>query len=36
MGGMLIVAFFVMVCISRGGGGGDGDWHREVEPGDDW
>ena len=31
------MAFFVMVCISRGGGGGgDGDWHREVEPGDDW
>ena len=33
---MLIVSFFVMVYISRGGGGGDGDWYREVEPGDDW
>ena len=30
------MSFLVMVCISRSAGGGDGDWHREVELVDDW
>ena len=30
-GGMLIVPLCVMVCVSLGGGGGDGDLLREVE-----